>query len=137
MVEVVYGSSHFRSLLGILKLGEILSCLIAVCIVASKFHYNYDIVKAFYAGTVIGIILSAVIFGLSSTESAHSLNNSLKLQCFVLAILFLYNIIVSSIFLSDFRGWSAIEAAGAFGLIASFLYLVDSILTFKAYGLRF
>ncbi|XP_076270737.1 uncharacterized protein LOC143202807 [Rhynchophorus ferrugineus] len=135
MVGVVYGLSHFRSILGIFKISEIISCLLATCLVAASTSGTSSLLNAFYVGVVAGLIISTIIFAISCTESGHSLNGVLKLQCFVHIILFVYLLITCSIFLSR-GGRGAVKAGGAFGLIASFLYLIDAYLSMNAYAVR-
>ncbi|KAH1014155.1 hypothetical protein HUJ04_003041 [Dendroctonus ponderosae] len=110
MGEVVYGTSHAKSVLGILKFLEILTCLLAVILVAVKGWPN-DLINAFYAGTIIGIILSLLILVLSLTEAGHSLNGLLRYQFVSHLLMFVYLLIVSSILIA--RYYSSYHRAGA------------------------
>jgi len=136
MGAVVYGTSHSKSILGILKIVEIITCLIGVILVAVRTTWPNDLINAFYAGTVIGIILSLLIYVLSLTEAGHSLNGLLKFQFVSHLCLFIYLVIVSSIMIV--RWYSNYHRAGGiFGLIAAVVYLIDAGISYKAYDVRF
>lgn len=59
--------------------------------------WTNSLVDAFYAGTVIAIIVSVVILIVCSTGSAQSVLSVLKHQYIIGAILFIYLLVVSAI----------------------------------------
>ncbi|XP_060517354.1 uncharacterized protein LOC132696510 isoform X2 [Cylas formicarius] len=133
-MTVVYGPGHVRTVLGLCKVIESVCLFVGIILVASKGWTN-DLLDAYYAGTIIGLILSVLILVASMTEIGHSLNKALALQYIVHCVLFIYLIIVSAILVAR-RYHNVHTAAGAFGLIGGFVYLIDTFVSYKSYGNR-
>lgn len=98
-----------------------ISCILATCLVAASTNSTWSLITAFYVGVIIGLIISTIIFAISSTESGHSLNGVLKYQCFIHIVLFLYLMITCSVFLSKVGGRTI--KAGGVSLREPFLFL--------------
>ncbi|XP_050309723.1 uncharacterized protein LOC126745778 [Anthonomus grandis grandis] len=137
MEGVVYGRNHIRTHLGILKLLEILFCLLGALLVGIEANWKSVIttVNAFYAATVLGLIISAIILSLScSSTLGLYCNKLLRRQFYILFFLFIFNLNVSSLLIDKFPDNKVIVAGGVIGLLAAIIYLIDAILSYKTYG---
>ncbi|XP_066253523.1 uncharacterized protein [Euwallacea similis] len=133
MGTVIFGSGHATSVLGLLKLAEIISCLLGVILVLAGSLWTNDLINAFLAATCIGIIISGIIFIYCSSTSASSNLKALRYNFVLLGALFIFLIIVSPIVISKYYT-KCHTAGGVFGLIGSLLYFIDAGISYKSYG---
>ncbi|XP_066139188.1 uncharacterized protein [Euwallacea fornicatus] len=133
MGTVIFGSGHATSILGLLKIIEIISCLLGLILALVGGTWTNSLLDAFFAATCIGIIISGIIFIYCSSASASSNLKVLRYNFTLLGALFVFLLIVSSILIAKYYT-KYHKAGGIFGLIASLFYLIDCGLSYKSYG---
>lgn len=129
-----YGSGYVKSPLGILKIAEIVLCLVVLILdvlTTRDFYYYDDMYTIVLAAAAFGLVISLLILILSCV-CGDDVDAVLKWQFFVhilMAIWFLTCCII--LICADYGTKTLILSI--IGVVAGIFYIVDAILSYKDY----
>ncbi|KAG5873885.1 hypothetical protein JTB14_017538 [Gonioctena quinquepunctata] len=135
---VSYGADYIKSIIGILKIVEIILCILVLIFMNVRSghghgYYYYDL-DALMAACVVGLVVSVLVL-LLSCFFGKDCDPFLKWMWIAYGILAIWFIVVGIIYI--FRDHpTMIFIADILGIITGVVYLLDTIFSIKAYGVK-
>lgn len=129
-----YGKGYIKTPIGILKILEIILCIVVLALISGSTFRYYGIgnlYSSILGAAPTGLILSLLIFILSCAVG-QDLDEVLKWQCIVHFILTVWFLVPCMLLLISYaRGGNLI--IGIIGIVTGAVYLIDTILSYKEY----
>lgn len=130
MVE--YGREYFKSPLGILKILEIIFCIVVIVIQNEYFYgYSYGVMSTIIGAAAAGLVLSLLILILS-VACGDKCDKVLEWQCFVHLVICIC-LLVAGIMLAVKNYTRNTMILAILGIIDGIIYLVDTIISYTEY----